>query len=139
MWVVFDRDKKMPKDEPSKFNNAIKKAKANGIKVAYSNDAFEYWILLHFNDHQGGCMNRIEYKQKLRELLNEFGIEYNSKHKHIPDEVLQLLKDNDRRQNAIDRARRNDTWHQADNPNNPALHCSTTTVYKLVEEILRFK
>ena len=44
-WVVFDKD-----DFPAKdFNQAIKYAEKNGFQVAYSNQAFEYWFLLHFN------------------------------------------------------------------------------------------
>ena len=47
-WVVFDKD-----DFPAKdFNDAIAMAEKNGFKVAYSNQAFEYWFLLHF---KGRC------------------------------------------------------------------------------------
>lgn len=28
--------------------DAIKKAKSEGIKIAYTNECFEYWILFHF-------------------------------------------------------------------------------------------
>ena len=49
-WVVFDKD-----DFPAKdFNEAITLAEKNGFKVAYSNQAFEYWFLLHFNLYKGG-------------------------------------------------------------------------------------
>ncbi len=41
-WVVFDRDKH------PKMNEAFMLAKKHGIKVAFTNIAFEYWILLHF-------------------------------------------------------------------------------------------
>ena len=44
VWVVFD------KDDNTDFNNAIKLAEDNGIKVAWSNESFELWILLHFQD-----------------------------------------------------------------------------------------
>ena len=49
-WCVFDRDKndKNPHDAQN-FNAAITLTKTNGIKVAYSNDAFEVWYLLHFH------------------------------------------------------------------------------------------
>ena len=48
-WVVFDKD-----DFPAKdFNQAIILAHKNGFKVAYSNQAFEYWFLLHFNLYKG--------------------------------------------------------------------------------------
>jgi len=43
-WVVFDKD-----DFPAQdFNQAIQLAEKNGFRVAYSNQAFEYWFLLHY-------------------------------------------------------------------------------------------
>ena len=39
VWAVFDKDS-FPDD---KFNQAIKKAEANGIGCAWSNEAFELW------------------------------------------------------------------------------------------------
>ena len=44
-WVVFDKDDFSDGD----FNAAIQMAQTNGFHVAYSNQAFEYWFLLHFN------------------------------------------------------------------------------------------
>ena len=47
-WVVFDKD-----DFPANdFNMAIDLAKRNGFNVAYRNQAFEYWFLLHFNPYR---------------------------------------------------------------------------------------
>ncbi|MBF9019024.1 MULTISPECIES: RloB family protein [unclassified Oceanispirochaeta] len=45
----------------SDFNTAITNAESYGFKVAYSNQAFEYWLILHFNDHQGGSIHRDSY------------------------------------------------------------------------------
>lgn len=59
-WVVFDKD-----DFPDvDFNAAIALARKNGFEVAYSNQAFEYWFLLHFNLYQGALhrSRRIIYK-----------------------------------------------------------------------------
>src|SRR5688572_11689147 len=44
-WCVFDRDS----FSVESFNAAIKLAKQHRIKVAYSNEAFELWYLLHFD------------------------------------------------------------------------------------------
>lgn len=45
VWCVFDRD-----SFPAvRFNAAIEKARANDVRVAYSNEAFEIWYLLHFH------------------------------------------------------------------------------------------
>lgn len=62
-WVVFDKD-----DFPAKdFNGAIALAERNGFRVAYSNQAFEYWFLLHFNLYRG-ALHRSQYADMLTKL-----------------------------------------------------------------------
>ena len=80
VWCVFDAD---PKPENSKhadnFNEAINLAESKKLSVAYSNQAFEYWLILHFDDHQGGGMNRADYDTKLNKLLKPFNLTYDGK------------------------------------------------------------
>lgn len=45
VWCVFDRDD-VPDD---RFNQAVDRARQRRIAVAYSNQAFELWYLLHFH------------------------------------------------------------------------------------------
>ena len=52
--MVFDKD-----DYPD-FDEAIELAKKNGFEVAYSNQAFELWFLLHFKKYSGK-LHRREY------------------------------------------------------------------------------
>lgn len=142
-WVVFDRDPKP--DNPSQasdFNEAIKLAKKNGFGVAYSNQAFEYWIILHFNDHQGGLMDRRQYGQKINESLAQYSVYYDfTGCKLITNEIFELLDGIDeqtrkeRKQLAIIRAKRN---YKLFDHKNPATEESSTTVYKLVEELLKY-
>lgn len=49
VWCVFDMDISYDKKDSliSDFENAIKLAHKNGINVAYSNDSFELWFVLH--------------------------------------------------------------------------------------------
>ncbi|WP_026838889.1 RloB family protein [Gillisia sp. JM1] len=49
VWCVFDMDYKQGEKEFADFDNAIKKGKSLGYKIAYSNDAFELWFYLHYN------------------------------------------------------------------------------------------
>lgn len=50
-WVVLDRDANpLIKVDKAHFNRALELAKINNIHVAYSNDAFELWFLLHYQD-----------------------------------------------------------------------------------------
>ncbi|MDR1238540.1 MAG: RloB family protein [Treponema sp.] len=65
-WCVFDKD-----DFPvESFENAILLAGKNQIKCAYSIEAFEIWYMLHFN-YYDTAFSRIQYKEKLSELLKE--------------------------------------------------------------------
>jgi hypothetical protein len=54
IWRVFDRDVEAAAEQIHlnhiKFNESIKLAADKGFKVAWSNDAFELWVLLHFED-----------------------------------------------------------------------------------------
>lgn len=143
IWCVFDADPKP--DNPhqeNNFNEAIRIAKKYGFEVAYSNQAFEYWILLHFDDHQGGSMDRCDYKNKINSLIRSFGIQYNvDDRKLITKELFDLMNGNDertgkvRRDLAINRAKRN--YNKFPHRNSYRKE-SSTTVFKLVEEILKF-
>ncbi|WP_052435247.1 RloB family protein [Sulfurospirillum cavolei] len=51
-WIIIDRDKERVNGgghSVEDFNNALAQAKRLKVNVAYSNDAFELWYLLHFN------------------------------------------------------------------------------------------
>lgn len=69
IWAVFDRD-----SFPAvKFDNAINKAEANGIKCAWSNEAFELWFLLHFQ-FVNTPMDRDLYKSYLEREVRSKGL-----------------------------------------------------------------
>jgi len=73
VWCVFDRDS-FPAEH---FNAAIQYAKSADVHVAYSNEAFEIWYLLHFHYHDA-AMSRQAYRDKLTQSL-EFPYEKNSR------------------------------------------------------------
>ena len=63
-WVVFDRDS-FPAEH---FNAAIELAKQEGFGVAYSNEAFELWYVLHFN-YLDNALHRGQYIDILTQKL----------------------------------------------------------------------
>jgi hypothetical protein len=65
VWAVFDRDS----FKANSFNSAILKARANNIKCAWSNEAFELWYLLHFHNRVT-AMKRTEYVKAIEEAVN---------------------------------------------------------------------
>jgi len=56
IWCVYDRDmenlewEEIDQQDHLDFDVAIQSAVQSGLRVAWSNDAFELWILLHFED-----------------------------------------------------------------------------------------
>lgn len=91
-WVVFDKDEYSDQD----FNRAIQLGYQNRIRVAYSNQAFEYWLLLHFQDHNGSKLNRSEYGNKLNKFLSPLGAEYDSKRtKIVKEQLFEILDSED--------------------------------------------
>jgi hypothetical protein len=64
IWCVFDRDSFPARN----FNRALQLAESKNISVAWANEAFEIWYLLHFHYHDTG-VNRAEYAGRLTPLL----------------------------------------------------------------------
>lgn len=139
VWCVFDKDDFSDKD----FNTAISTAINHNFGVAYSNQSFEYWLILHFDDHQAGGMNRNLYNQRINELLSQFNVTYDGNNsKIITEEFFDLLDGIDektgveRKVLAITRAKRNLDFFDG---TNPAKEESTTTVFRLIEELQKYK
>ena len=139
VWCVFDKDG-FPLEN---FDNAIQQAVAAGFKVGWSNQAFEYWLLLHFEDHQGNGMDRKRYTDKLNGYLEKLGAYYDGEgSKTISNQLFAILEGGDeqgrsRRALAIQRAKRIHGAFVADGTT-PAKSESCTTVYELVEELQTF-
>jgi hypothetical protein len=150
VWCVFDADPKA--DNPKQlenFNQAVSLSNRLGFGTAYSNQAFEYWLLLHFEDHQGGAISRADYHEKLNKYLQPFGITYDGQHsKIITREIYDVLfeeikKDRQgkpitRTDLATKRAQRIYDLHSSDH-RHPGDEESSTTVYKLVEILREIK
>jgi RloB-like protein len=121
VWCVFDRDDWPLED----FNNAIRKAQDQGFKVAYSNEAFELWYVLHFEFLNTG-IPRSDYLQKLNLLLNR---RYQKNSEAIYDELFG--KQPTAIRNAINLLNQYD-------PRIPAKDNPSTTVHLLVQELNKF-
>jgi hypothetical protein len=64
VWCVFDKDDY----SIDQFENAIHQAHDNGMQVAFSNQAFELWYVLHF-EFLHSALDRNAYMKKLDEHL----------------------------------------------------------------------
>jgi RloB-like protein len=121
VWCVFDRDSWTKQD----FNNAISSAEKYGFKVAYSNEAFELWYVLHFEFLNTG-IPRSAYVKKLADLL---GKKYEKNSVTIYDELIE------KQDTAIKYAKK--LLEQYD-PLRPEQDNPSTTVHLLVQELKRF-
>lgn len=121
VWCVFDRDD-VP---PDRFNQALALTKRYKMRVAYSNQAFELWYLLHFH-YYDVALTRNDYQAKLTQLL---GRPY---HKNDPNLYHHLLP---RQEEAMKHAQRLLAQYE---PPNPLTNDPATTVHHLVQELNRF-
>ncbi|MDE6770058.1 MAG: RloB family protein [Muribaculaceae bacterium] len=137
-WVVFD------KDEYPDFVEAIKYAENCGYKVAYSNQAFEYWLLLHFNNHQGQPMDRSHYIEAINRHLSQIkpSVKIDSNSKIIDEKVFELLNainplsGRSRLQEAFDRA---SAIYDSKLLANVPFEESVTTVHLLLKSIANLR
>ena len=121
IWCVFDRDDWSISD----FNNAIKSAKKEGFGVAYSNEAFELWYLLHFEFLSTG-IPRSDYILKLTSLL---GHKYKKNSETIYDELLE------KQSTAIKNA---ENLVKEYIPHGPSRDNPSTAVHLLIKELNKF-
>lgn len=121
IWCVMDRDS-FP---AQRFNAAIAMAPSRNIRVAYSNEAFELWYLLHYDYLQSG-LPRDAYG---RLLSNHLGRPYRKNDPNMFDALRTRVEE------AIRNARK---LHKDYSPCDPESDNPSTTVYLLVEELLRY-
>jgi RloB-like protein len=149
VWCVFDRDKEPNDQKDTAFNDSIFNANSKGIKTAWSNDDFELWVLLHFEDvdpNDSNYLNRTKYYERLTAILKQllpdealfqnYRFDYynsmKSKNKFI-QYTYQLMKAN--LEKAIERAEELENYHNSNlKPNH--LHCPCTKVHHLVKALL---
>jgi len=122
VWCVFDKDRFPAQNFNRAFDLIRNKRK---FRIAYSNEAFELWYLLHFNYYYTG-ISRSQYKGMLTKLLG------NKYEKNDPGMYQKLL---DRQTEAIRNARKLLESYPTFDPlqNNPS-----TTVTDLVEELNKY-
>lgn len=158
VWCVYDRDVEETIDKIQlgniDFDEAIETAIAKGFKVAWSNDSFELWILLHFENIDASNVlykNRESYYERLTDIFRSlpnpnqylinalrhpsFSYKQDFKHENNFRNIARseiVGKTNE----AIARAIELEKYHSRYNiPNHDKSPC--TLVHHLVEELIR--
>lgn len=148
-WCVFDRDKEFNDGKDTAFNDSILTANSKGIKTAWSNDDFELWILLHFEDidaQNEEYKNRKKYYERLTEVLKQrFPNESRFQNSRFEYYTTMKSKENFIRYTyqlmkgtldlAIERAEKLELIHLTNPPKAIHLHCPCTKVHLLVKEL----
>lgn len=148
-WCVFDRDKELNDGKDTAFNDSIFIANSKGIKTAWSNDDFELWILLHFEDvdvQNPEYLNRRKYYERLTEILKYlYPNEQKFQNQRFDYYTTMKSKENFLRYTyqlmkgsvdvAIERAEKLEGIHITNPPKATHLHCPCTKVHLLVKEL----
>lgn len=125
IFVVFDKDSFSSEN----FDAAVFMCERKGYIPLWSNQAIEYWFLLHFN-YIEVKMDRKLYENKINEYFKEAGMKY--KYRKNDEKIYHRLS----KYGSLEQARKNATnihlSHIQDTPSNSE---SCTTVYKFFDEI----
>ncbi len=132
VWIVCDKDE----NSDECFAQMLEQAASQKIEVAYSNQAFEYWVLLHFLDHQGEEMDRRDYEKKLNQVLKPYEIVYKTTPKTLSPELLDVLMNDELIDKAVSRATR--IYERKVNEGRPHSE-SSTTFYRLIVRLRELK
>jgi hypothetical protein len=131
VWCVFDLDNFL-KDFVEAFEKVeiAKRTEGIEIKIAYSNEAFELWYLLHF-DYCDSAIPRDQYIDKLTKKLKKLtGSEYKKNSLNMYSVLLS------KQQDAIKNAEKLLEMHGCHLP--PASKKPSTTVHLLVQELNQY-
>jgi RloB-like protein len=134
VWCVYDLDYKGDQvGQKEDFNSSITKAESKGMKVAYCNDSFELWFVLHYKSIEQALL-RFQYYDMLSELWD---MNYEKQGKKLDFCIALydfLLKDNRASQTlAIERSKAllEEHKHKSYAEQNPC-----TTVFQLIELLI---
>ncbi len=125
IWILFD------KDDFEDFDDAVNLCDTYGYHAGWSNQSFEYWLLLHFENLES-ALHRDVLFGKLNQIFNRYGIcdrGYNKNDKDIFEHVIA----NGGLKNAVRNARSIDIKYDKAIP--PSKRDPCTKVYKLIDEL----
>jgi hypothetical protein len=106
VWAVFDKDDADKATSTiENFNEAFKIAHLNKVNVAYSNEVFELWLLLHYqNLHYQKALPRKEIYQLLESQIKKHPAYKEYVYEHGKTSIIEALIKTGNEQKAILRA-----------------------------------
>ncbi|MCU0435951.1 MAG: RloB family protein [Bacteroidia bacterium] len=133
-WAVFDKDDAdLNQKTIENFHNAFEIARSNNIQLAWSNEVFELWLLLHFQDvDHATTLPREEVYEKLSHAARKHPAWSEFVYRHGHAEIIDCVMKTGNEERAISRAEKLDEYH-AKRPVLEANPC--TKVYQLVRDL----
>jgi RloB-like protein len=133
-WAVFDKDDAdLNATTITNFNRAFEIADAFSVQTAWSNEAFELWLLLHFKDVDPETpLDRKEIYERLERAAQKHPAWKNFVYKHGASEIIECVAKIGNEQQAMQRAKRLDEYFNGKGvlESNPC-----TKVYHLINRL----
>lgn len=127
IWLVYDKDD-FPEDNFDNTQFSAENRKDSKIRVAWSNESFELWLLFHFQDYNADN-GREAYIKKLNEYMD-----YSKTRKDLYQAVTELGS----LQEAKRRAKNQYRHFVEQNITTPSKMIPSTRVYELIEELEKY-
>lgn len=136
VWAVFDKDDAQKSvGNTMRFNNAFKLVSEEKINIAYSNEVFELWILLHFTDvDPEPLIPRGEIYSRLQTAINGIPAFKQFVYDHGNVNIIHILNKRGNEKKANDRAAKLLAEHRK-NGTSPINANPSTTVHRLVKRL----
>lgn len=98
VWLVFD------KDDFKDFNKAIRAARKEDMQCAWSNEAFELWYCLHFQNIKT-AIHRNQYIKIIERAIKKASQQKNYKYNKASTEFYKALQKYGSEEQAVERAK----------------------------------
>jgi hypothetical protein len=119
VWAVFDKDDAdLSTGNTRRFDDAFSLADKERIQVAYSNEVFELWLLLHFTDVDATTpIPREKIYKALEDNINKGRTaETRFSYKHGESKVIDIVVHTGNERKAIERALLLEQSHEGKSP-----------------------
>jgi len=127
IWLVYDKDD-FPEDNFDNTQFSAENRKVNNIKVAWSNESFELWLLLHFQDYEAD-KGREAYIKKLNDYFD---------YSKTREDLFEMVTNLGSLQDAKRRAKKQYSNYVDQGITIPSKMIPATRVYELVEELEKY-
>lgn len=118
VWIVFDRDDEGKNAKTlASFNEAWTLAESEKMEIAFSNEVFELWLLLHLSEVDPAVeLPRAEIYKMIEDLIKSTGQYDDFVYNHGKSDVIDIVMEIGDENEAIKRARKLLTHHGTKSP-----------------------